>query len=207
MIGGSGFTYSVTAGALPSPLSLHPTTAQITGTPNASGVYFFEVTATNGVLTLSERYGITISTKPASAFNLWITYNGGAMPPANAITALTAAHARWEAIVTGDAGPAVTYPSSGLAGVCTLVTGSLLHGAFIEDVAILMGIGPIDGPNNTLARGGFCGFSRNPAPPATITGQMLLDQADASIASATYLQDVILHEIAHAFGIGTLWQS
>jgi hypothetical protein len=68
-----------------------------------------------------------------------------------------------------------------------------------------MALGPIDGASNTLARGGPCGFGRG-ALPAVITGQILLDQVDASIASATYLQDVLQHEIAHALGIGTLWQ-
>ena len=203
--GGSGYAYTVTAGALPPGLSLSATSALITGMPNTSGAYFFEVTASNGVLTLSERYGITISTKPASAFNLWVTYNGGALPPTNARIALSAALARWENAITGDAGAPVTYPPTGLAGVCTLVTGALLHSAFIEDIAILMALDSIDGASNTLARGGPCGFGRG-ALPAVITGQMLLDEVDAASASATYLQDVIQHEIAHALGIGTLWQ-
>jgi hypothetical protein len=206
--GGGGFTFVVTAGALPSSLSLSAVSGQISGTPSASGAFFFQVTASNGTLTVSERYAITISTKPASAFNLWLTYNGGAMPPANAQTALSAALARFEQLVTGDVGPTITYPPSGLTALtCQLVDASLMNGAVIEDVAILMSVGAIDGPSNTLARGGFCGYGRNPAPPSTITGQMKLDEVDAGTASATYLQDVIVHEIAHAFGVGTLWQS
>lgn len=204
--GGGGFTFALTAGALPNNLSLGSSTGQITGVPSASGAFFFQVTASNGVLTLSERYAITISTKPASAFNLWLTYNGGMMPSANAQTAVSAALARFEQVVTGEVAN-VTYPSSGLtASTCQLIDASLMNGAFIDDVAILMAIGPIDGASGTLARGGFCGYGRNPAPPATITGQMLLDQVDQGTASANYLQDVIWHELAHAFGIGTLWQ-
>ena len=203
--GGGGYTFVVTAGALPNNLSLSSSTGLITGLPSTPGAFFFQVTASNGVLTLSERYAITISTKPASAFNLWVTYNGGALPPANARIALSAALARLEQVVTGDVG-AVTYPPSGLTPTtCSLVDASLMNGAFIEDVAILMAIGPIDGASNTLARGGFCGYGRGTLP-AVITGQMLLDEVDASSASATYLQDVIMHEIGHAFGIGTLWQ-
>jgi hypothetical protein len=34
---------------------------------------------------------------------------------------------------------------------------------------------------------------------------MLLDEVDAAVASAADLQAVIWHEIAHAFGVGTLW--
>ncbi|MGE0159169.1 MAG: putative Ig domain-containing protein [Gemmatimonadales bacterium] len=203
--GGGTFTYAVTAGALPGGLALSSSTADITGTPNASGVFFFEVTATNGTLTLSERYAITISTKPSSAFNLWIAYNGGPMPSANVRTAITNALDRWEEVVNTDAGAAVTYPPNAFSsGQCQLVTGTLFNNAFIEDVAVLLAVGPIDGLNNTLAQGGPCGSTR-PQIPVVISGQMKLDEADAG-ASATFLQDVLWHEIAHVLGIGTLWQ-
>jgi len=206
--GGTGYVFAVTAGALPNSLTINSTTGQISGTPSALGAFFFQVTASNGTLTLSERYAITISTRPASAFNLWLTYNGGALPSANAQAAVSAALARFEQLITGDVGPTITYPASGLSsGTCQLVDASLMNGAVIDDVSILMALGPIDGLGNTLARGGFCGYGRTPAPPSTITGQMKLDEADAATASATYLQDVIVHEIAHAFGVGTLWQS
>jgi len=204
--GGGTFTYAITAGALPNGLTLNAATAQIAGVPSASGAYFFEVTATNGVLTLSERYAITISTKSSSAFNLWIAYNGGPLPPVNARSALNQALTRWEEIVTGDVGPTgVTYPPTGLTPQsCQLVDASLLNGAFIEDVAILMAVNSIDGPNKTLARGGPCGYGRQQRP-AVITGQMLLDEDDL-LATTTYLRDVIWHEIAHVLGVGTLWQ-
>jgi hypothetical protein len=204
--GGGTFTYAVTAGALPSGLALSTGDARITGTPSAAGVSFFQVTATSGTITVSERYAITISTKPPAAFNLWVTYNGGPLPPANASSALTAALARFENVITGDAGAAVTYPSSGLTSTtCSLVDASLLNGAFVEDVAILMAVGPVDGAGRTLARGGPCGYGRTQRP-AVITGQMLLDEADAGSATTNYLRDIVWHEIAHALGMGTLWQ-
>ena len=201
--GGGAFTYAVTDGALPNGLSMSAATAAITGVPTTPGVHFFEVTATNGVLTLSEHYAITISTKAASAFNLWIAYNGGMLPPTNTRNALNQALARWERIVTGNVND-VTYPAAGLdSDDCQLVDASLLNGAFIEDVAILMAIGPIDGVGSTLARGGPCGYGRQQRP-AVISGQMQLDQADL-LATTSYLSDVIWHEIAHALGVGTIW--
>jgi hypothetical protein len=201
---GGVFTYALTAGALPNGLTLNPQTAAITGVPATQGAHFFEVTATNGVLTLAQTYAITISTKAASAFNMWIAYNGGEdLPPANTRNALSQALARWEEIITGNLND-VTYPASGLgADDCQLVDASLLNGAFIEDVAILMAIGPIDGGGKTLARGGPCGYGRQQRP-AVISGQILLDEADL-LATPAYLRDVIWHEIAHALGVGTIW--
>jgi len=204
-IGGGSFTYTITGGALPVGLSLAPTTALLTGTPAASGAYFFEVTATDGVLILSERYLITISTNPAAGFNLWVSFDGGPLPSANIQAALSLALARWEGVVTVDVGE-VTYPSSGLtSSTCSLVDASLLNGAFIEDLAILMAIGPMAGGGQMLARAGPCGYGRQTLPPV-ITGQMMLDQVFADAAPVTYLLDVIWHEMAHVFGIGTLWQ-
>jgi hypothetical protein len=204
--GGGAFTYSITGGALPTGLTLNSANGQITGVAGASGVYFFEVTATNSTRTLSQTYAITISTQPASQFNLWVSYNGGPMPLMNAQNALSAAVARWEQVVTGDAGATTTYPPTGLnSGDCQLIDARLLNGAVIEDVAVLMSIGSIDGASNTLAQGGPCGYGRQQAP-AAITGQMKLDQADL-LATTNFLRDVIWHEIAHAMGVGTIWQN
>lgn len=202
---GSGFTYAITGGALPTGLSIDGSTGAITGTPTASGAFFFQVTAANASVTVSQGYAITISTKPASAFNLWVAYNGGTLPPANAQTALNQVLARWETIITGDAGAQVTYPPTGLTpATCSLVDASLMNGAVIEDVAILMAVGPIDGLSNTLARGGPCGYGRAQLP-AVISGQMLIDEADAAVASQSFLADILTHEIAHALGFGTIW--
>jgi hypothetical protein len=203
--GGDGsYGYTVTGGGLPTGLSLGSTTGVISGIPTASGVYFFEITATSAGQRGSATYAITISTVPASAFNLWISFEGGALPPPNAVDALDAALARWEEIVFGDVGD-VTYPSSGLTpATCSLVDASLLNGAFIDDYVVLMAIAPFDGPGGTLARGGPCGYGRA-SLPAAISGQMQLDEADVSAASPSYLETIVWHEIAHALGIGTLW--
>ncbi len=61
--GGSGVPiWSVTAGALPGGLTLGPTTGAITGTPTASGVFSFTVTATDSLSqTGSRSYSLTIN--------------------------------------------------------------------------------------------------------------------------------------------------
>jgi hypothetical protein len=35
---------------------------------------------------------------------------------------------------------------------------------------------------------------------------MLLDEVDAATASATFLENILIHEIGHVLGIGTFWQ-
>jgi hypothetical protein len=138
-----------------------------------------------------------------------VSYNGGPMPHANVQTAVTNALDRWEEIITGDAGAPVTYPPNAFTpgGACSnLINGTLYNSAFIEDVAIIVALAPIDGGFNTLAQGGPCGSTR-PQRPVIISGQMKLDAADfTGAANTTFMQDVILHEIGHVLGVGTLWQ-
>jgi len=205
--GGDGtYAYGVTGGGLPLGLSLDSSTGAITGVPTTPGVSFFEITASSAEESASATYAITISTVPAGEFNIWISYEGGALPPARVVDALDGALARWEEIVIGDVGD-VTYAETGLTSeTCSLVDASLLNGAFIDDVVVLMSIRPFDGPGSTLARGGPCGYGRG-FLPAVISGQMQLDEADVGTALADYLETIVWHEIGHVMGIGTLWSA
>jgi hypothetical protein len=55
-------TYTVTSGALPTGLTLNPTTGEITGTPTTPGTYVFTVTASNGALPdAAVEYTITVA--------------------------------------------------------------------------------------------------------------------------------------------------
>ena len=58
-------TYTVTSGALPTGLTLNPTTGAITGTPTTPGSYVFTVTASNGTAPdVSATYTIVVSALP-----------------------------------------------------------------------------------------------------------------------------------------------
>lgn len=46
---GTGNTYTVTTGALPTPMTLNPTSGLISGTPNTAGPYSFVITVTNSI--------------------------------------------------------------------------------------------------------------------------------------------------------------
>jgi len=204
-IGGDGsYAYAVTDGALPSGLTLDPATGAISGVTTGTGISFFEITVTSDDQTASAVYGLTVSTAPPSGFNLWVTYEGGAMPPVTAEGAISDAVARWETVVTGDKTPSV-LPGGALT-TCALVDATLLEGAFVDDVVLVVGFGPWDGLSGTLAVAGPCAYVSTTAP-LTIMGQILVDEADAAVASPTYLQDIVWHEIGHTMGIGTLWSS
>jgi hypothetical protein len=80
----------------------------------------------------------------------------------------------------------------------------------ISDVVIFARIGPIDsgGTNglNTLAQAGPCLYSTVDNLP--ITGVMEFDEYDvpSMIANGTF-GDVVLHEMGHVLGVGTMWRT
>ena len=59
--GDTPITWSVTPGTLPTGLTLNTTTGEITGTPTASGIFPFTVTATNNAGTDTKELSITIT--------------------------------------------------------------------------------------------------------------------------------------------------
>ncbi len=140
------------------------------------------------------------ATGAAATFVVDIRNTGRAFLPAEQ-AAFDAAKQQWERTVyvaqpafslnaaAGDCGsgsPAVNEPS---------VTG----------VIILARIEPIDGPFGILGSAGPC-FVRIPGSASTIMGTMRFDSADvAMLAADGRLNDVIIHEMGHVLGIGTLW--
>lgn len=70
--GGAGpFTFSITSGALPSPLVLNGATGAITGTPTTPGTYNFTITATDpNVCQGSRAYSIIIASPGCNALTL-----------------------------------------------------------------------------------------------------------------------------------------
>ncbi len=116
----------------------------------------------------------------SSNFNIDVVFLGGLTASQQAIFDLAAA--RWEQIITGDL-PAV---------------GS------IDDVQISAEGLAIDGVGGILGQAGPTGLRAGSFLP--YSGFMQFDTADlASLESAGDLQAVILHEMAHVLGFGTIW--
>lgn len=96
------------------------------------------------------------------------------------------AAARWEQVIVGDV-PDATY-----------------QGMAVDDLLIDAGSVAIDGVGGILGQAGPDSIRGASALP--IHGTMRFDTADlASMESNGTLHDVILHEMGHVLGIGTIW--
>ncbi|RPG32672.1 MAG: hypothetical protein CBB72_010595 [Muricauda sp. TMED12] len=110
------------------------------------------------------------------------------------------AAARWERIIIKDV-PSFTgtIPSS-FTGFPPAVDGTL------DDVVIEVALAPIDGPGGILGQAGPS-FVRT-EDFLTLSGVMFFDVADLDfLESLDLFEDVIVHEMGHVLGIGTLWNT
>lgn len=80
---------------------------------------------------------------------------------------------------------------------------------FVDDLRVFVGIGNIDGARGTLGRGGTLIVRRNRQSGALVTkiGTIAVDNDDLEWMSNAFLYEVILHEMAHVLGFGTVWKT
>lgn len=123
--------------------------------------------------------------EPASEFDIVVRFTDNNMT-ASQQAAFADAAARWSEIIVGD-----------LPDVFTSV-------GLVDDVVIDASAPYIDGPFNILGQAGPREVRSRSLLPAY--GIMRFDSADLSIMEANgTLTDVILHEMGHVLGLGTLW--
>ncbi|MGB3201377.1 MAG: proprotein convertase P-domain-containing protein [Nodosilinea sp.] len=122
---------------------------------------------------------------PSSQFSIQLRFLGGLTATQRAV--FDTAAARWSEIIIGD------LPSA------------VVNGETIDDVLIEARGLSIDGPNGVLGRAGPTRLRSGSMLP--ITGVMEFDMGDlARLEMEGGLLDVIIHEMGHVLGIGTLWQ-
>ncbi|WP_419942447.1 Ig-like domain-containing protein [Candidatus Palauibacter sp.] len=74
----------------------------------------------------------------------------------------------------------------------------------IDDLMIVAAVGEIDGPGGTLAQASWCWARSGNLLP--FYGRMRFDVADLELLEQRgTLEDVVLHEMGHVLGIGTIW--
>jgi hypothetical protein len=123
---------------------------------------------------------------PTGAFVITLRFASALTPSQQSI--VKSAAARWEQVIVGALPPA-TYQGLPVSGVLIDVTAAA-----------------IDGPGNELASSGPDAFRNGSGLP--IHGTMTFDSADlASMQAQGLLFSVALHEMAHVFGFGTIWQT
>ena len=172
--------------------------AHVVTVPNAG-----EVTATLTVADTTPGHAVVsehtfvVGADPVEPFNLELRGVSSLSPTVAA--AFTTAADKWESVIVRGTAP-YTLP----------VNQSCLTGpgapSVVDDLVIDVAVVAIDGPGNVLGSAGpTCMAS---ATDLAVTGEMRFDSADvtALLADGSF-DDVVLHEMGHVLGIGTLWNT
>jgi hypothetical protein len=152
-----------------------------------AGTYFARVFGTAGAT--NPAYTLTVAppalgTPVPGAFDIVIRSSGLS---ASQQLVFDRAAARWEQVIVGDL-PNATY-----------------NGLAVDDLLIDASSVAIDGVNGILGQAGPDSVRGGTYLP--VHGTMQFDTADlASMEANNTLYEVILHEMGHVLGIGTIWQ-
>jgi hypothetical protein len=137
-----------------------------------------------GYGTTAGSYKLQLSTEDPSPFNIDFNFSG-----LSASDQMIMEHAadEWEHLIVGDL-PAVTS-----------------QGRTIDDLLIDVTYQSIDGKNGILGQSAPTGLRSGSSLP--YRGMIELDSADAqSMTADGSLLEVIVHEMGHVLGLGTIWQ-
>lgn len=146
------------------------------------------------------------ATAATAAFDIRVRYLG-TVPTATVQQAFDSAAVKWERLIFGDLADVAlsnfTFPSGHPCSDIPALNET------VDDVIIFAKVESIDGPGGTLGSAGPCAIrSGGPNPALPLIGRMRLDSADlAQLETGGHLRDVILHEMGHVLGFGTLWST
>lgn len=158
------------------------------------------VTATTGALP-PITFTATTLTPPPSAYQVDIRFIGPA-PSVTQKAAFDSAAARWSSIILGDLVD-TPFNSSDPDGSLDSCGGEAITET-IDDLLIFAKIAKIDGPGGILGWAGPCYIRQEDS--LSVIGIMQFDVDDvATLEASDRFRDVVLHEMGHIFGIGTLW--
>ena len=161
------------------------------------------VATSSAIPNKSTTFTTTVST---SAFNVDVRFIGDASLPVR--TAFANAVAKWRQVIVGSIGTVnnVNIPAGPAANSCSdwtpAVTGT------VQNTIIFARIDSIDGPGspgagNILGQASPCYVNGNAIP---FLGFMEFDSLDVSqLVARGQFEKVVLHEIGHVLGIGTIW--
>ncbi len=154
-----------------------------------AGTYYLGVTNYNG--TAGGTYTVSLNTPtppvaPPADTSFSIALRTTGLTPSQSVI-FQAAVARWEQAIVGD------------------LPDAIYNGVAVDDLLIDAAAAPMDGPGGILG-----GAGPDAVRPGGLTthGNMTFDSADiANMESNGALMGVVMHEIGHILGVGTLWGS
>ncbi len=117
--------------------------------------------------------------------------------------AFRSAVSRWESLITSDLSFGLLQAGAGV--VCEDPDIPAIN-EYLDDLLIFVFLEAIDGSGGILGQAGPCLVRTSNSLPAA--GLMRFDTADLEdLETDELLEDVILHEMAHVMGFGTVWGS
>ncbi|HSJ26124.1 MAG TPA: leishmanolysin-related zinc metalloendopeptidase [Longimicrobiales bacterium] len=138
---------------------------------------------------------------PGGGFGLDVRFVGDVSPGIRA--SFERSRARWQQIITGNL---PEFPLTGSNQVAANSCG-INHPAVnetVDDILIFVEVVSIDGPGKVLGSAGPCLIRGGNGLPILGVIKLDLDDLEPMAGNGT-LDDVILHEMGHVLGLGTLW--
>jgi hypothetical protein len=165
----------------------------------STGPLVVRLSVSDGSESASATVAFSAAPGPTETYDVVLRPQSPLSPEAQA--AFDAAEARWESVLVAG------VPSASVSigeNACGATNGAL--SGVVDDVVIDISTTAIDGDGGVLARAGPCLIASGDR--LARFGVMEFDLADIGdlVASGT-LDDVIVHEMGHVLGIGTLWDS
>lgn len=165
----------------------------------APGTQTVRLRVTDGVTPVQTTLVLNALAAPTDQYSITVRFSG--TPTATQQAAFNAAANRWSQVIRAGL---TDIALNVAADEC--VSGAPAFAGTVDDVVIDAIVVPIDGPGAVLGQAGPCLIRT--AGGLTAYGVMQFDSADvADLETSGQLQTVILHEMGHVLGIGTLWGS
>jgi hypothetical protein len=158
------------------------------------------LTATSSMLPGKSVIFTATVTAPSSGYSICARFLGSGGTPRQR-EAVAKAVARWQSVIVGHV---QTTHLTAPARQCSVDVPTPAIDEEVEDLLLFVHLAPIDGPRNVIGQAAPC-YVHLPAV-LTLMGFLQLDLADLDLMlSDGTLDNVVLHEIGHILGIGTLW--
>ena len=149
-------------------------------------------------------FSALMSATVLTAFNVDLRFFGTPMPDSAASAFINAA-GRINASIVGDIADINVAAPLDMDAACG-ATGQTFAAGILDDVVIYAAVKPIDGPGKILAFSGPCLTRSATSGGLTAFGVMIFDSEDIqNLITRGTIRDVILHEMLHVVGVGTLW--